>query len=74
MYRALTNVNTEEFGQIKEGETLTDDEWYELPLREGMYFKKCEDEEVYNPLILADEIIEEDLKIEEFKDNENGES
>ena len=65
MYKALTNVNTEEFGQIKEGEILTDEQYSELYKREAMFFKDCSEEEVYNPIILADEVIDEDLPFKE---------
>jgi len=68
MYKARTNVETEEFGLIKAEESITDEQFYELSSNETKFFKYIEDEEDYNPVISADETIDENLNIEEWKE------
>lgn len=64
MYKARTNIQTEEFGLIKEGEIISEADYEELNSRETIFFKLLDNEEDYNPVIKADELINEDLKLD----------
>lgn len=76
MYKARTTLETEAFGLIQEDDVISEMQYEDLEVSEQKYFKYIgeDEDEVYNPVILADEIIEDGLDLEEFNDFEDAES